>query len=172
MTIVCSDAPDTMYPNGDVTYDEWLVPLHEVGHSVEHTLAFEEESDQFFKHKPGYDKRWAREWIAWKTIEWFESRERMGVEDKEFMLRWFENSKTLDLGCPCKTLRVKANQSVLTPTSFNEHCISPCEKEGESTGKNKVYSCSTKRGWGHCNLNNCSANHHKLKQQSPGFMFM
>ena len=85
--LVCTTAVDTIRPNGPPVYRAWEVPIHEFGHSVEHTLQLESQSDAIYsKNVPNYNPKIAREYFAWATEKWFASR--INSKGREAMPKW------------------------------------------------------------------------------------
>jgi hypothetical protein len=86
--LVCAKAVDTIRPNAKPEYRGWNTPVHEFGHSIEHTLKLEPRSNEVFtKNIPNYNSKVAREYFAWATEQWFAS-DRAGSQGRKTMPKW------------------------------------------------------------------------------------
>ncbi len=86
--LVCAKAVDTIRPKSPPAYRAWDTPVHEFGHAIEHTLGLESRSNKTFsKNVRNYDKKVAREYIAWATQEWY-SCDRAGSRGRKGMPKW------------------------------------------------------------------------------------
>jgi hypothetical protein len=85
--MTCCTSTDTLYPDAKPRKRAWNTPVHEFGHSVEHTLELKNRSDEVFKANiHNYDPKVAREYFAWAVQEWFESNPRRSPREK--MVKW------------------------------------------------------------------------------------
>ena len=86
--LVCTKAVDTIRPDAAPIYRAWDTPVHEFGHSIEHTLKLEGDSDKIFKkNTSNYNKDLAREYFAWATQLWFSS-DRIPSSGRKSMPKW------------------------------------------------------------------------------------
>ena len=87
--LVCTTSSDTIRPDAKPIYRAWNTPVHEFGHSIEHTLQLEKRSDEIYsKNARNYNPKVAREYFAWGTQRWFacteNGRGRDTMPDWEF----------------------------------------------------------------------------------------
>jgi hypothetical protein len=77
--MVCGVSPtDPHFPSRPKVYRDWVVPAHEMGHAIEHTLGLQNSSDQVYEenHPNNYDPELSREYFAWGTQNWFGGSEK------------------------------------------------------------------------------------------------